>query len=134
MTAGQPHRQPQFDKFVMIFVTEKGVKTFRGNHNQSAASYSLKDDSSIIDKASGCMIRNSPCILLGNDYTIDRLNSVNFEIFDPGASILNPHSSFSRAFQIIKNDSKTVAISRDCQMENQVLNFCVGDCVGLQHV
>ena len=65
MTAGQPHRQPQFDKFVMIFVTEKGVKTFRGNHNQSAASYSLKDDSSIIDKASGCMIRNSPCILLG---------------------------------------------------------------------
>ena len=69
MTGGQPHRQPQFDKFVMIFVTEKGVKTFRGNHNQSAASYSLKDDSSTIDKASGCMIRNSPCILLGKDYT-----------------------------------------------------------------
>ena len=70
MTGGQPHRQPQFDKFVMIFVTEKGVKTFRGNHNQSAASYSLKDDSSTIDKASGCMIRNSPCILLGKDYTV----------------------------------------------------------------
>ena len=69
MTGGQPHRQPQFDKFVMIFVTEKGVKTFRGNHNQSAASYSLKDDSSTIDKASGCMIRNSPCILLGKDFT-----------------------------------------------------------------
>ena len=59
-----------------------------------------------------------------------RLNSGNFRIFQIGESILNPHGSACKAFQIIQNDTKIDIVPWGFQLVNKLLNCCVGDYVG----
>ena len=58
------------------------------------------------------------------------LNSGIFWIFDPREWNLNLNSSDSRASKIIWNDTKPEPMSRELNIENQILNFCVGVWVG----
>ena len=48
-----------------IFVTEKNVKLYSSGRNQSFSVSSV--DESPITRATGCMVRNSPCLILGQE-------------------------------------------------------------------
>ena len=59
-----PIREPHSDKFIQIYITEKDVKLFSSGRNSSFSISSI-EEASPIAKATGVIIKNSPCIILG---------------------------------------------------------------------